>query len=113
MMLQMALHSSVHPVSIAPARDTNNINGVLTDDSGNFEIGNLSKGTYMIRVTYVGYERLVRYLRMDSVNKNIGSLKLRSESEMLKSVTVTARAESCTDEKRYCRVQCADLQNKP
>ena len=80
-------------VSIAPAKDTDNVSGVLTDDSGNFEIDNLAKGTYMIRVTYVGYERIVRYLRMDSTDKNIGSLKLKSESEMLKSVTVTAKAD--------------------
>jgi hypothetical protein len=80
-------------VSVAPTKDTTNVSGVLTDDNGKFQITGLSKGTYVIKVTYVGYENLVRYVRLDSVSKNIGILKLREESEMLKSVTVTAKAD--------------------
>jgi hypothetical protein len=78
-------------VSLAPASDTNNLSGTFTDAQGGFRFDGLSKGTYMIRVTYIGYERTTRYLRMDS-NNNIGVLKLKPESEMLKTVTVEAKA---------------------
>ena len=78
-------------VSLAPTRDTNNLTGIVTDASGSFEFAGLSTGTYIIRVSYLGYEHLVRYLRMDSSNKNIGTLKLLPESETLKMVTVEAK----------------------
>ena len=79
-------------VSIAPAKDTSKLTGTYTDDNGNFQFSGLSKGTYMIKVYYLGHEHLVRYLRMDSTDKNIGALKLRSESETLNTVTVEAKA---------------------
>lgn len=80
-------------VSIAPASDTTNVNGVLADDDGKFEIANLVKGTYQLRVSYVGYLTVTRYVRLDTANKDIGTLALKSESEMLKTVTVTAQAD--------------------
>jgi hypothetical protein len=79
-------------VSIASVRDTDNLIGTFTDANGFFEFDNLSKGTYLIKVSYIGYEHFVRYLRMDSVNKNLGVLKVMPESEMLKTVTVEAKA---------------------
>ena len=77
-------------VSLAPAGDTNSLTGTFTDANGVFEFDNLNKGTYQIRVSYLGYESMVRYLKMDSGNKNIGTLKLKPESEMLKTVTIEA-----------------------
>ncbi len=79
-------------VSLAPARDTNSLTGTFTDANGVFEFDNLNKGTYQIRVSYLGYESMVRYLKMDSGNKNIGTLKLKPESETLKTVTIEAKA---------------------
>jgi hypothetical protein len=80
-------------VSLAPAHDTNNISGVLTNTDGSFAFVNLSRGTYVIKVSYLGYEHLVRYLKMDSTDKNIGVLRILPASELLKTVTVEAKAE--------------------
>jgi hypothetical protein len=79
-------------VSIASVKDTDNLTGTFTDANGVFEFDNLSRGTYLIKVTYLGYEHLVRYFRMDSAVKNIGVLKIMPSSEMLKTVTVEAKA---------------------
>lgn len=79
-------------VSIASVKDTDNLTGTFTDANGVFEFDNLSKGTYVIKVTYIGYEHFVRYLRMDSAYKNLGILKIKPESETLKTVTVEAKA---------------------
>ncbi len=79
-------------VSVAPAKDTDNISGLASDLSGAFQISNLSKGTYLIKVSYIGYETLVRYFKMDSTDKNIGVLKLSPQSKTFKTVTVEAKA---------------------
>jgi len=79
-------------VSLALAKDTNRFSGTQTDANGNFEFGYLSKGTYMIRVSYIGYEHLVRYLKMDSTNKNIGILKMGQQVDSLHTVTIEAKA---------------------
>jgi hypothetical protein len=79
-------------ISIAPASDTNNLNGTFTDMYGVFKFNNLAKGTYQIKVTYIGYEHLTRFLRIDSGNLNVGVLKLKPANEMLKTVTVEAKA---------------------
>ena len=50
-------------VSIAPSKDTTNISGTLTDMKGSFAFYNLKKGTYLIKVSYIGYEHLVRYFK--------------------------------------------------
>jgi hypothetical protein len=79
-------------VSIAPARDTNNISSVSTDFAGDFIMTSLYKGTYIIKVTYIGYEHLVRYVKLDSTNKNIGVLKINPQSKTFGTVTVEAKA---------------------
>ena len=79
-------------VSLALARDTSRFSGTQTDANGSFEFDYLSKGTYMIKVSYIGYEHLVRYLKMDSTNKNIGTLKINQQADSLRTVTVEAKA---------------------
>lgn len=79
-------------VSLALARDTSKFQGTLTDANGNFEFYYLSKGTYIIKVSYIGYEHLIRYFRMDSTNKNIGVLKVNQRADSLRTVTIEAKA---------------------
>ncbi len=79
-------------VSLASARDTAALTGASTDMSGSFHFNNLSKGTYLIKVSYIGYDDLIRYLRIDSVNKNIGALYLTQHSQAFKTVTIEAKA---------------------
>ncbi len=91
-------------VSVAPARDTTKVILVATDVDGKFQFDGLKKGTYQIKVSYIGYEPLVRYLRMDSTDKNIGSLKMTSTSTTLKGVTVVekvAHVEQKGDTSQY------------
>ena len=100
-------------VSLASVRDTNNLTGTFTDANGTFEFDNLYKGTYVIKVTYIGYEHLVRYLKIDSGNKNIGILKIRSSSETLKTVTVEAKAAPVEQKNDTTEYNAATFKTNP
>ena len=100
-------------VSVAPARDTDNISGMATNLSGAFQISNLSKGTYVIKVSYIGYETQTRYFRMDSTDKNIGVLKLSSQSQTFKTVTVEAKANHVEQKNDTTEYNAATYKTNP
>ncbi len=71
------------------------INGVLTDDKGNFKIDGIHPGEYKIRITYVGYpDKVVSgIVTTDSKpDKNMGQIFVRSSAKALNEVSVTAQA---------------------
>ena len=100
-------------VSLAPTRDTNNLRGTFTDANGGFEFDNLPKGTYVIKVSYLGYEHMVRYLKMDSTDKNISVLKMQATSELLKTVTVEAKAEHVQQKNDTTEYNAATYKTNP
>ena len=63
--------------------------GAITDEKGLFEIKNIRKGTYHLRVTYLGYEAVDTLVQLNqSVFLNF---KLNKTSLQLKEVNVMAR----------------------
>lgn len=71
------------------------LNGVLTDDKGNFKLDGVKPGNYRLRVTYVGYpDKFVEnVVTTDShPDKNMGNIQVASSSKALKEVAITGTA---------------------
>jgi len=100
-------------VSVASVRDTDNLSGTFTDANGGFEFDNLSKGTYIIKITFIGYEHFVRYFRMDSAAKNLGVLKIQAQSTTLTGVTVEAKATHVEQKNDTTEYNAATYKSNP
>src|SRR5579863_7534121 len=82
-------------VALFRATGKSPINGVLTDDKGNFKIDGVHPGEYKIRITYVGYpEKFVGgVVTTDSKpDKNMGQINVAASARALNEVSVTAQA---------------------
>jgi outer membrane receptor protein involved in Fe transport len=82
-------------VSILRATGTAPINGVLTDEKGNFKIEGLHPGSYKLRITYVGYpdKFVTGVVTTDSKpDKNMGVIVVAPSAKALKGVEVTGTA---------------------
>lgn len=65
-----------------------------TDESGYFKFINLKPGTYRIKVSYVGFTNYFVndiFITDKDFDKNVGTLKLSSESSSLSEVVITAQ----------------------
>jgi len=67
--------------------DSTYTQGVATDVNGTFNIPSLPPGFYKMRIQYLGYETIVRPVRIDS-DKNLGDIKLNMSSELLKTAVI-------------------------
>src|ERR1041385_3362760 len=82
-------------VSILRATGTAPLNGVLTDEKGNFKIEGLHPGSYKLRITYVGYpdKFVTGVVTTDSKpDKNMGVIVVAPSAKALKGVEVTGTA---------------------
>ncbi|MFI5160418.1 MAG: TonB-dependent receptor domain-containing protein [Sphingobacteriales bacterium] len=82
-------------VALFRATGKSPINGVLTDDKGQFKIDGVHPGDYKIRITYVGYpEKFVGGVTTtdSKPDKIMGQIMVASSARSLKEVSVTAQA---------------------
>jgi len=82
-------------VALFRATGKSPVNGVLTDDKGNFKIDGVHPGDYKIRITYVGYpEKFVGGVSTTAAkpDNNMGQIIVGSGAKTLKEVSVTAQA---------------------
>ena len=82
-------------VALFRAAGKSPINGVLTDDKGNFKIDGVHPGDYKIRITYVGYpEKFVGGVTTtdSKPDKIMGQILVAGSVKALKEVSVTAAA---------------------
>ncbi|MFM7327388.1 MAG: carboxypeptidase regulatory-like domain-containing protein, partial [Bacteroidota bacterium] len=70
--------------------DSSLVNFGVSDLKGNFEIKNVNKGRYNLRISFVGYATFNRLFSTPETGTvfNIGVLKLEPESQLLQNVTV-------------------------
>ena len=76
------------------------IAGDLTDATGRFSFNNVAPGRYRLRVTFLGYEDRVAnalLLNQTDTDLNLPPLLLRTVSQTLGEVTVTARRDLIED----------------
>ncbi|MDR3226374.1 MAG: outer membrane beta-barrel protein [Prevotellaceae bacterium] len=77
--------------------DTIYIKGVSTDDNGNFTIKDVAKGTYMIKISYIGYDDFSKKIYIDGNTKEfkLGNIVLKS-GIMLQGASVVGKATAVT-----------------
>lgn len=76
------------------------INGSITSENGRFMIEGLSKGTYMLSVSFIGYNTYQSELLIGELNQNydLGKIELENAAVELDEVTVAGqRAEIASD----------------
>ncbi len=80
-------------VRILKQRDSTYVNGVATDTHGNFNL-NISKGKYILQITYIGYNHAYRNIDITGQTKkiNLGNIELTTDNILLDVAIVTAKA---------------------
>ncbi|MDR1557586.1 MAG: outer membrane beta-barrel protein [Tannerellaceae bacterium] len=74
--------------------DSTLINGVVTDRKGSFSIKNISAGTYLLSVTFVGFEPYYQPLQITGRNNpvNVGEIELSDSAVELGEALVIGKA---------------------
>lgn len=66
------------------------IKGTTTDEDGSFILKGLETGSYRLNFSYIGFENHVETVELSS-NKNLGSVLLKENAEMLDETVVIAK----------------------
>ena len=74
----------------AQRQDTTLVEGVQTDDEGNFTFPNVANGQYLLKVSFIGYEGINRTLRKTRVPITLGDLTMKPNAKLLDETVVTA-----------------------
>jgi len=79
-------------ISLLKAADTANIKRTLSDSTGHFSFSNLELTTYIMRVSFQGYDVVDRYVSVskDNPDLNVGEITLQQTLNELGTVVVTA-----------------------
>src|SRR5690606_40303441 len=94
-----SLSSSADPHHLPPfptrrSSDLTNeqVAGMLSDELGGFSFNNLASGTYILRITFVGYENHEEEIPLATgENKNLETISLKpASSEVLDEVVIEA-----------------------
>ena len=67
------------------------VTAAAAENNGNFELKNVEKGGYVIKVSYLGYEELKKEVTISNSNLNLGDLQLSPGSTVLSEVEVKDR----------------------
>jgi len=81
-------------VSIFKQGSANPFNGVVTDEKGNFTIGQLSEGDYVVKVDFIGYtEKVFEHVIISQAVPNavLGNVLLAPAQNQLQDVVITAK----------------------
>ncbi|MDD6211263.1 MAG: outer membrane beta-barrel family protein [Bacteroidales bacterium] len=69
--------------------DSLTVSGTVADNDGKFEIANIAKNNYILRVAFLGYETLIKPIKVEG-KINIGDLILKESVNQLNDVMITA-----------------------
>jgi outer membrane receptor protein involved in Fe transport len=86
------------------ASDSSLVAGTLTDNKGSFSFDQVKKGNYLLRYSFIGYEKMVSPVTVEKTNLKLGSLQLIPISYTLNDVVVTstrATLNTSIDRKSY------------
>ena len=83
--------------------DSTFVAGALSDERGEFHVVAPANGKYLLKLTSVGYEPIVKNVSLSGdKNVNLGDIVFGSDAIMLKGTTVTAQPQ----EVRILRMLC-------
>lgn len=72
------------------ANDSTIVSGTISDDKGKFIINDVSKGVYILKATFLGYQDYVKSIDLKS-DINIGAIILKEALESLSEVSILAQ----------------------
>jgi hypothetical protein len=83
---------------VLQAKDSSLVSFGVSDQKGNFEIKNISRGEYLFKVSFVGYANYTRKIIPDEgvVEMNLGQIRLRPRTTQLDEVVVQAERAPVT-----------------
>jgi len=71
--------------------DTNNKNGTVTDDDGNYELDGVTAGNYTMRCIYTGYKVVTQSVAVKDKNVAVPAFTMTTANNELKGVTVEGK----------------------
>lgn len=77
-------------------RDSSFVKGVISDIDGRFSMTAPNDGSYLLKVTSVGYKTLVKPVRVNGANVSLGQIQLSADAVMLKEAIVSGQAAKMT-----------------
>ena len=74
-------------------KDSTQVTGVATDIDGNINMPVQKYGTYLLRISYIGYQTQYRNITLSKANKqmNLGTITLVEDAKVMKEAQVTAQ----------------------
>ena len=76
-------------VAVLDASDSAFVKGTSTDAEGRFELTGITAGDYILRATYIGYQKRMIPFHVDN-NTALGVIKLKPGAVLMKEVTISA-----------------------
>lgn len=67
------------------------VDGTICDEQGKFTINRIAEGSYLLSVSFIGYQNLEQKVVVMEKERNVGTLSIVSETKTLKEVTVTGQ----------------------
>lgn len=77
-------------ILLLSASDSSQVSGSVTDIDGNFELSSIRRGSYILRIQFIGYRDLIKVIELTEP-LNMGNLYIREEAQDLNEVVVQAR----------------------
>lgn len=75
--------------------DSSFVTGTITDDKGLFSLKDISRGDYLVEVSYLGYQTQHQHLSVGVLSTflNVGIIRLKENINQLNEITVTSASE--------------------
>ena len=79
-------------IQVLALPDSTYVTGVASNENGSFEITGLGAGSYVLRVSFMGYVTTEKTFSLKSNNRTVdlGKITMKADAQMLKEVAVTA-----------------------
>lgn len=85
-------------VMLLNPKDSSLVNFGVTNSTGAFEIKNVNKGTYQLKISFVGYSSFIRNFKTPETGSlvDLGALKLKSKSQDLADIVIQGEKNPVT-----------------
>ncbi|MBT1698415.1 TonB-dependent receptor [Fulvivirgaceae bacterium PWU4] len=86
-------------VVVTASTDSAFVSGTITNEAGQYSLANITPGTYVLRISYVGYVNVTQSLPVGKLSEflDLGEIKLEQNVTALREVTVIAGTEAVSE----------------
>jgi hypothetical protein len=102
-------------IMVLNPKDSSLVNFGVTDVKGFFEIKNINKGMYDVKITFLGYRTFVKSIHAEGTISSIelGTLKLEPQSKQLDELVITAERAPVTVKHDTIEFNAGSFKTKP